>query len=273
MIKTNSMKPESILHADILDIIFDGRNKDYGAYKLRKDYELRMRKAMLAVSLLAAAMFLMSLWNGSKKQVPLPGKIIVIDPIIIAPPPAPPPPAEPQKEKTAMVENASFVLTNDPDTDTMPTVEELDKAVQIGLTTKVGDPFIFDAPPPDAVVDSVATAAEVKRLPGEEILRHAEVMPEFRGGQAAFMRFLSKNLRVPENALEPGQKIKVIVRFVVGREGELSDLEFLQTGGEVFEHEVLRVLRKMPRWNAGIQKGEKVRVYFNLPIIFDAPEQ
>src|SRR5687768_10310812 len=98
-------------------------------------------------------------------------------------------------------------------------------------------------------------------------------MPEFPGGQAAFLRFLSKNLRVPEGALEPGQKIKIIVRFVVGKEGELSNMEFLKTSGEVFEQEVLRVLRKMPKWKPGKQNGESVRVYFNLPIVFDVPEE
>ena len=268
------MKPESILHADILDIIFDGRNKDYGAYKLRKDYEIRMRKAMLAVLLLAAAMFFASFWYRSKKQVALQGKMIVIDPIVISPPPEnPPPPTEPPKKKIAMIEHRSFVLTNDPDTDTMPRVQDLDNDVQIGLTTTVGDPFAFDAPPPGTGLDTVATIVEAKPIPREETLVHAEVMPEFPGGQAAFMRFLSKNLRVPQNALEPGQKIKVIVRFVVGKEGEISDMQFLQTGEEVFEHEVLRVLRKMPKWNPGSQNGEKVRVYFNLPIIFDAPEE
>jgi protein TonB len=269
------MKPESILHADILDIIFDGRNKEYGAYKLRKDYEKRMRKAMLGVSLLAAVIFLTNFWNGSKKKNEVSGRLIVIDSVVIAPPPSnPPPPLEPPKQKIASIKNPTFVLTNDPDTDTMPTVDELNNDVQIGLKTEIGIASISDAPPPDHNYDSgTAKLTEEKPKPKEETLRHAEIMPEFPGGQAAFMRFLSRNLRVPENALEPGQKIKLIVRFVVGKEGELSNMQFLQSSGEVFEHEVLRVLKKMPKWNPGSQNGEKVRVYFNLPIIFDAPEE
>ncbi len=274
IIKTSIMKPESILHADILDIIFDGRNKEYGAYRLRKDYENRMRKAMLTVSLLVVVAFLMNFWNGSKKKENVLSMPLVDDSLVIVNilPSEPPPPLEPPKEKPATIKNPTFVLTNDVDTDTMPTVEALDNDVQIGLKTEVGVPSTSDAPPLERGYDSTAgKKPEVRAKPKDEIVRHAEIMPEFPGGQAAFMRFLSKNLQVPENALEPGQKIKVIVRFVVGKEGELSDMQFLQSNGEVFEQEVLRVLNKMPRWKPGSQNGEKVRVYFHLPIIFDVP--
>ena len=268
------MKPELILQADILDIIFEGRNKEYGAYKLRKDYERRMHKAMLAVSLLAAGIFLMNFWNGSNKEKNLSGRVVVIDSVVLAPPPvSDPPPVEPPKQKIASIKNATFVLTNDPDTDTMPTIEDLEKDVLIGLKTEDGVPPISDVPPPNQGYDSAAKVVGEKPKEKDQILRHAEIMPEFPGGQAAFMRFLSRNLRVPENALEPGQKIKILVRFVVGKEGELSNIQFHETNGEVLEQEVLRVLKKMPKWKPGSQNGERVQVYFNLPIIFDAPEE
>ena len=152
------MKPESILQADILDIIFDGRNKEYGAYKLRMDYEKRMRKAMLAVSLLAAVIFLTNFWKGSKndKSVSFPPLVDDTLTIVRILPPDPPPPLEPPKQQIATVKNPTFVLTSDPDTDTIPTIEELDKDVQIGLKTEVGAPSISDAPPSNHGYDSSA---------------------------------------------------------------------------------------------------------------------
>jgi protein TonB len=83
------------------------------------------------------------------------------------------------------------------------------------------------------------------------------------------MRFLSRHLRVPDEAVEPGQKIKILVQFVVGKDGQISNIQFIQTNGEVFEHEVLRVMKKMPTWRPGMQNGEAVAVYFKLPVIFE----
>lgn len=266
------MKPELILRADILDIIFEGRNKEYGAYNLRKEYNGRMSKAMTGVLILVAGIFIMNS-NRSNVRESSSGPVI-IDSISIAPPPfADPLPAQPPKQKMASIKNPTFVLTNDPVTDTIPTVDDLDNDVRIGLKTESGEPAISDAPPPGQDNGIQAAVPVEKPTEKEEILKYSEVMPEFPGGQAAFIRFLSKNLRVPDNALDPGQKIKIIVRFVVDKEGELSNIQFLQTKGEVFEHEVVRVLNKMPKWKPGMQNGEKVKVYFNLPIIFDAPEE
>ncbi|MBC7826357.1 MAG: TonB family protein [Chitinophagaceae bacterium] len=269
------MKPELILQADILDIIFENRNKEYGAYNLRKEYDARMKKAMLGVLLLAAGIFLMNYWNQSGNKFNSSGSVIVIDSVVIAPPPVtkPPAPVEPPKQKIPIIRNPTFVITSDPVTDTIPTVQELDHDVLIGSKTQTGEPAISDVPAPE--VQGTGTEKVPVETPKDksEILVVAEIMPEFPGGQAAFIRFLSKNLRVPDNALEPGQKIKILVRFVVGREGELTNIQFIETNGEVFEQEVLRVMRKMPKWKPGRQNGENVQVYFKLPIVFDVPEE
>jgi protein TonB len=186
----------------------------------------------------------------------------------------PPPPSEPPKPKIATIANPTFVITNDSTTDVLPTFEELDNNVAIGWKTEDGDPFISDGPP-----SQESTGTSTDNIPVEapkepiQIFERAEFMPEFPGGQAAFMRFLSKNLKMPEDALQPRQRIKILARFVVGKEGELSNIEFLETNGEVFEQEVLRVMRKMPKWKPGKQNGENVSVYFKLPIVFDVPEE
>jgi protein TonB len=80
-------------------------------------------------------------------------------------------------------------------------------------------------------------------------------MPEYPGGIEALRRFLGRNLNVPEEAVEPGQRIKIPVKFVVSKDGNLSGVEFLVQPDERFKKEILRVMGKMPKWRPGSQHG------------------
>ena len=141
----------------------------------------------------------------------------------------PKPPVEPQRSNPATIKHTSLLLTNEPVADTLPPVDQLDQNVQIGLQNKAGDSILSDVPPPSnhGVGRSVEPVVSEPPLEESAISITAEIMPEFPGGQAAFTRFLSKNLRVPENSMDPGQQIRIVVRFVVGKEGEISDFVFL----------------------------------------------
>lgn len=271
------MKPELILQADILDIIFEGRNKEYGAYNLRKDYNARMKKALLGVLTMVTVLFIFNLFDvfpiTKSETLVITPQDIFLERVKVKPPDVVKP-AELPKPKPATIQHTTIVIVNQDNVAPLPDIKELAKDVLIGTETIDGPPATTIQSPAESLgVDSNSTTPAEKPKQKDIVREYAEIMPEFPGGQAAFMRFLAKNLRVPENALEPGQKLKIIVRFVVGKEGELSNMQFLQTSGEVFEHEVLRVLKKMPRWKPGSQNGEKVQVYFNLPIIFDVPEE
>jgi len=268
------MKPELILQADILDIIFEDRNKEYGAYKLRKDYNGRMIRAMLAVVILVTVLFIMKYWNPSDTKFISSTLVNISDTVIISPPPIESPPAvEPPKLKVATIKNPSFVISTDPETDTLPTIEELGNEVAIALNNQEGEPNISIESPTVESKGDIESIPEKTPVEKPEIYTLVEFMPEFPGGQAAFIRFLSKNLKVPEEAMEPGQKLKVMVQFVIGKEGEISHIEFIETSGEVFEQEVLRVMKKMPMWKPGFQNGERVSVYFKLPVVFEVPEE
>jgi protein TonB len=272
------MKPELILQADILDIIFEGRNKDYGAYELRREYNTRMKKALYSVIGIVIALFTFTSFNflsvnkpGAIENIPAPD--ILLKSIEVKMPDLPKP-TELPKIRQATIKNTTPLIVNEDEIPPLPEIKKLAEDVLIGTETIEGPRGEILAPPAKgfgAVDDHFVPIDKPKQK--VEILPHSEIMPEFPGGQAAFMRFLSKNLRVPEGSLEAGQQVKVFVRFVVGKEGELSNMEFIQATGEVFEHEVARVMRKMPKWKPGSQNGENVSVYFTLPIIFQKPEE
>lgn len=270
------MTPESILQAEILDILFEGRNKEYGAYELRKYYGSRMKKAMITVFALVCATCIFAFLPSSKVRVifddPIPTPPLELKPINI-PDIEPPKPPEPSPVRSATIQYSKPVIVNEDVDQTVPELSELAKDVAIGTETIDGPPATTTALPPAAEEGEGSKPVEQVVKPKEEILQSSQIMPEFPGGQAAFMRFLSKNLRVPEDELQEGGKVKIVVRFVVGKDGELSNLVFLDTKGEAFEREVLRVMKKMPRWKPGSQNGENVAVYFNLPIIFDSGQE
>lgn len=101
-----------------------------------------------------------------------------------------------------------------------------------------------------------------------EVFTIVEVMPEFPGGQEALNAFIAKNLKYPEQAVEDGIEGMVFVTFVVEKDGKISGARVLRGIGGGCSEEALRVVRRMPNWNPGTQRGEAVRVQYNLPIRF-----
>lgn len=119
--------------------------------------------------------------------------------------------------------------------------------------------------PDDSVtLYSVTSPAENQ----EEIVNFPEVMPEFPGGTDALMSFLSKNIRYPEDAREMGIQGKVICQFVVEPNGEVTNISILRGVHPSCDQEAIRVLKKMPLWKPGMQKGRSIRVSYTLPISF-----
>ena len=268
------MKPELIMEADILDIIFENRNKDYGAYNLRKQYNHRVNKAVMIVFGLVSTLFIVHQIGfsfGTKS-----GKLIQITPDVVLVEvydrKLPKTTVEATTKAATLRHNNPIIVKEEP-VETVRTLTELANDVLIGTGTIEGPSADGSQGPLGDENETVKTDEPVEPNKEEnKVLIKAEFMPEFPGGQAAFMRFLSKHLRVPENALQPGEKTRVLVRFVVGERGEIYNIEFLETSGEIFEQEVLRVMKKMPSWKPGRQNGQNVQVYFKLPIVFDAPQ-
>lgn len=109
---------------------------------------------------------------------------------------------------------------------------------------------------------------EEEEVEEEQIFTIVEDDPEFPGGQSALMQYLQSNLKYPTMAREAGIQGTVFVTFVVERDGSITDVRILRGVGGGLDEEAIRVVRNMPRWKAGRQRGQAVRVQFNLPIRF-----
>lgn len=271
------MNAETILHSDVLDILFENRNKQYGAYQLRKGYDKRLIKSMsviiLFVLLFCIADYLQHQWNRNHSLNNSPFAVtdtVKLSPYEIPKTPAPPQVSKPHPPVASVPDTPPLIVQDNlvTDKDRVPTVDDLkDKAISNVISegpasTSDNSPT---APPAPVAANAVAQPEPVTEPA-------IEVMPEFPGGTAALLRFLGKNLQVPEDALQPGQRVRVPVKFVVNRDGNLSDVEFLTQTENVFKKEILRVVAKMPKWKPGSQHGKTVAVYFTIPVIFDMAE-
>jgi protein TonB len=271
---TNRYTPQQ----DVLDILFANRNRDYGAYRLRRTYPNRLKKSigfMLGgVALLSAGIVweehrsghlarlihdpvVVHVFHLIEPPVNKPIEHPAVAPVHRAPRPAA---AAPPLVATAPLTDPKLVDKPDPSKD-MPEIHLLDNR-QIGAPNVMG--------PATGVVaggqPATATAGG-KTDDGPVDMRVVERMPEFPGGEEALKRFFMRYLETPEE-LEAGSQVKVVVRFVVGKDGELSAYAVQQSGGKTFDTEVVRVLKKMPKWTPGVQNGHPVSVYFNLPVTF-----
>jgi TonB family protein len=105
-------------------------------------------------------------------------------------------------------------------------------------------------------------------VPDEEVFVFVEELPEFPGGSEARLKFLQENLNYPQQAKEKGIQGTVYVKFVVEKDGSISDAKIIRGIGAGCDEEVLRVVKLMPKWKPGKQRGKAVRVYFNMPVKF-----
>jgi periplasmic protein TonB len=241
-----------------LDIVFEGRNKSYGAYELRKENPKTAVKALVIGTVIFSLLVSAPLIAGFLPDFSKPDEVITIGKVTdlgkVPPPPPPnlPPPPPPQQTVVKFVK--PVVAKADDVTEEPPKVTEIKD--KIGTVDVKGTE---DAPPTvDPVSDVVSDGNEIYSSAG------LEVQPEFPGGWPGFGKFIQKNFQYPE-----GEEIngKVIVTFVVEKDGSLTDIKVLRDLGYGTGAEAIRVLKRMPKWSPGEQNGRKVRCTYSLPIV------
>jgi protein TonB len=267
-----AMTSKEILQADLLDILFENRNKAYGAYALRKTYNHRLQFA-LGISLFLMLLIVMTSLgkqdlSGSTDKV-IPGLVVRTIDIPDTKPPGKPrfrKPPEALQVRDTRVEIVSDDRVPKPE---VPTTNELQPAL-ISTINKPGIPLDSVRGLPTSTADT-ATNKSKQHTPREDVLPVSSDA-QFPGGKEAFGRFLSKYLITPGN-LEPGEKKIVLVRFMVDGDGNISKTDIVQSDGDEYSKEVLRVLKKMPKWIPAMQNGNKVATWFTQPVTFIGIEQ
>jgi periplasmic protein TonB len=280
-IKTIKMKTEQILKSDVLDILFENRNKSYGAYTLRKFYNNRLLKALGITFLFALGLCMFTLVKGKQAEVlpPIISDIFLTKPFENIDKPEDKKIEKPKTENTQK-EATKAVAMNDarpPKITVNPNVAKIDdykddaaqgdKKIDLptGSLQKVGEKIGGK----DTVSKFVPTEKPAidKFTPTDVV----DVMPQYPGGMKAFRKFLETNLQNPQD-LEEGEKRLVQIKFVVGYDGVLKSFETVEDGGTAFNNEVIRVLKKMPNWIPGKIGTENVSVYYTIPVKFTTPE-
>ena len=269
-----------------VDMVFAGKNKEYGAYQLRKGTSGRNIKALLILIIAAAlvggflawkvieqkqaeeqqaymeAMELAKLQEQAKKEEKKkPEKVQ--------------PKIEAKKEIPVARETQKFtapVIKKDElvkEENQVKQMDKLDDKVAVGSEDKEGvkdrtveavrsEIAVAAPPPPPAPKPEVAT----------KVFDVVEEMPSFPGGQGALMQYLASNIKYPVVAQENGVQGRVIVSFVVERDGSISDVKVARSVDPSLDREAQRVVKSMPKWKPGKQNGSAVRVKYTVPVVF-----
>ncbi len=252
----------NVLTASRNDLVFEDRNRDYGAYVLRRDYVRRLVMAV-AGSLLFFGMaiglpkIIAALGGGDETEV-VEKKIVDVNLDLFEQEEKeeepPPPPVEPEPIKVESVQFTELKAVDEV-VDEPPPTQEILEETQAGVITQEGEKI--EAPPPPV---------EVEAEP--QIFTIVEEMPSFPGGEAKLFEYLGKHIKYPQMATDMGISGVVYVTFVVDEHGKVKDPKVLRGIGGGCDEEAIRVVKNMPTWEPGKQRGKAVRVQYNLPIRF-----
>lgn len=266
------MEATKILSSDLLDILFENRNKDYGAYYLRRTYNKRILRALIITASVALSVFLglvmassISKKNTNFKIDELNLQNIKQDDKKIETPVIPP-----KKEEMPKIETKIFttpiVKNNDEVKSPPPEQTDLTKAM-IGDINQKGVEYTGIATPSE--IDDNKKVIEEKKDPDEPFWK-VEIEAKFKGGDAEWAKYLRRYLNgdVPAENGAPAGSYNVIIQFIVDKDGMISDAKPLTNFGYGMEEEAMRVIKKSPAWEAAVQNGRKVKAYHKQPITF-----
>jgi periplasmic protein TonB len=267
-----------ILQADVLDLIFEGRNKEYGAYELRTNYRKRLMVGIGGMVLSCACIVVLNSFAnrpGEKAQLP-----VIADIELTRAPdkekPIEPPPVEPprKQEPVKQIKFNTPLITNQPvkPEDIPPLNEEVENAKIGNINVDGRDADDVVAPPIDTKETGVIEKPE-KKNDDDEIRLTVQIESEYPGGISAWLRFLTKNLPkyYTDDLVERGVQGRVIVQFVVDKEGNVSNVQGIEGPAEL-RTIAETVIRKSGKWTPAIQEGRQVKSYKRQPVIFALPD-
>ncbi len=253
------------------DIIFENRNKNYGAYAIRSDYNESLKKALLClvgiVSLLFGSVIINNKINAiSENDQPIIFEDPALKPLTYTTPVdmTPLKIEEPHDLSATAPKGTIGTVINDNAVETNSV--NIDNSVN-GIGTETATGFSLTGPE-TSTVTSISVNVPTSTLSSEAVIV-ADEMPEFEGGVAGLMRYVGQNIVYPSVAREIGKEGTVYVSFVVNEIGNIESVRVMRGIGFGCDEEVMRVIGKMPRWKKiGKNAGHPVKVRFNIPVSF-----
>ncbi|MBL7840479.1 MAG: energy transducer TonB [Cyclobacteriaceae bacterium] len=248
------------------DLIFENRNKSYGAYAMRQNYSNELIKgALTGIGILVSLLILAGVVNKKTSLLPTTTDDIDLTIYTLPPPtviPVTPPPAHPQPIRAAAA-NLIPIATTDPDPvepDPQPT------------TTATGTEGTTDGvdAPDYGTTGTINTGTDLGTVAvkNNEPFISVEVMPAYKGGMEGMIKTLKKNMRYPASARRMGKEGTVYVEFVVSDEGEIKDIKIIRGFDLDCDKEAVRIVEKLTEWSPGIQNKIAVNVKMVLPVKF-----
>lgn len=267
------------------DLIFEGKNKDFGAYKLRQGSESRHNKAffyvligLVAVCLLIFGYMKYEAYKTQKAEEEAKAKLEQQQKLAQME-------AEKEEEKEEEVEQieieevkpeapqlatqlmTELLLTDTPKEDNEIKANEdiqKDNSVMSTFTQAGSDDINLIKEHKEEVVQEKPREEKKK----EEVLTHVEQMPKFPGGDAELYKFISNNLNYPAMAIENNVQGRVVVQFVVTKDGSIGNVKVVRSVDRDLDNEAIRVCKKLPKFIPGKQNGQPVNVWYTLPVTF-----
>jgi protein TonB len=271
------MEANKILSSDVLDIIFEDRNKDYGAYELRKTYNKRIVLALVITASVALMALIGSVIasqlkdsKNNKDEEPEFNLQAVVEeqkpPEVIPPPPPPPKPPDPPK-----IEMTKFTppkIVEDEEVEEPPPPQEKVAETKIDVINQEG------AKDEVMKVEDVDKGTGIVQQKEEEdpnkVFEKVEIEASFKGGEQAWRKYLERtlNANTPVDNNAPEGTYTVWVQFIVSTDGSISDVKALSSHGYGMEEEAVKVIKKGPAWVPAVQNGRQVKAYRKQPITF-----
>jgi protein TonB len=283
------MDANKILGAELIDLIFEGRNKSYGAYELRTGYNKRLRNALLLTTAIALlillASFISSLDLGNKKgQVVI--KEVQLEEIKQEEPNEPPPPPPPKPPEPPKVEMAKFTppkVVKDEEVkedEKPPEIEKLEET-KIGTVNQEGTKDEGIVAPP--VEDKGGVFEAPKEDDSDKVFQKVEIDAEFPGGTSGWTRYVTREIeRNIDDLQDDGRSGTVVILFIVDKEGAVSEVRALPCNeagvgnclppNSKLAEIAVNAIRKGPKWKPAIQNGRQVKAYRRQPVTFQLAE-
>ena len=281
--KHTIMKNSDIMRADMLDILFENRNKNYGAYNLRKNYDKRLLTSLGAGMAVLVLFVCIALFSNKQTTLVIANRKDEVVIREVKMPKAEIKQPEKKKEiakpktnpapKMAQVKHTTPVVK--PDNLVKEPVKANDDLTgkQIADNTSLGkkdDGIVKQPEKPKETGNGTGNTGPAQPAQPEFVIQEKD--PEFPGGMNAFKKFMEKYLITPSN-LEAGETKVVKIKFKVDKDGSVNSFEIISSGGDEYDKEVVRVCKKMPRWVPAIQNGANVPVNYMIPVTFIGVEE